>query len=304
MKSLWIFPGQGGQHAGMLADVDPALREHVEEMLGLKLLDTDAGYLDSVQLQVGIELLQVSQINALLAAGLKPKLVAGHSLGVFAAAYAIGSLQQDDLFPLVKRRAELMQGAYPEGYGMGVVVGMSRRQVEALVAQVHSDDHPVYASNQNAEDQTALSGELAAIDQVVKLAKAHGATIAMRLKVPVPSHSPLMASVATQLAALLESVPLTKPNGIYLANNTGHAVRQVPQVAADLSGNLAHPVYFEAMMAVAHDYQPDNIVNFSPGRPFRKVLGQKFGDLHQVNLDQMSVSDVVFLLNKWERGTN
>lgn len=304
MKSLWIFPGQGGQHAGMLAGVDPALREHVEEMLGLKLLDTDAGYLDSVQLQVGIELLQVSQINALLAAGLKPKLVAGHSLGVFAAAYAIGSLQQDDLFPLVKRRAELMQGAYPEGYGMGVVVGMSRKQVEALVAQVHSDEHPVYASNQNAEDQTALSGELDAIDQVVKLAKEHGATIAMRLKVPVPSHSPLMADVATQLAALLESVPLTKPNGIYLANNTGHAVRRVPQVAADLSGNLAHPVYFEAMMAVAHDYQPDNIVNFSPGRPFRKVLGQKFGDLHQVNLDQMSVSDVVFLLNKWERGTN
>lgn len=304
MKSLWIFPGQGGQHAGMLAGVDPTLQEHVEEMLDLKLLDTDEAYQDSVQLQVGIELLQVSQINALLAAGLKPHLVAGHSLGVFAAAYAIGSLQQDDLFPLVKRRAELMQGAYPEGFGMGVVVGMSRAQVEALVAQVHTAEHPVYASNQNAEDQTALSGELLSIDEVVKLAKEHGATLAMRLKVPVPSHSPLMASVATQLAALLEAVPLTKPNGIYLANNTGHAVRQVPQVAADLSGNLAHPVYFEAMMAVAHDYQPDSIVNFSPGRPFRKVLGQKFGDLHQVNLDQMSVSDVVFLLNKWERGTN
>lgn len=304
MKSLWIFPGQGGQHAGMLNDVDPALREHVETMLDLKLLDTDIAYQDSVQLQVGIELLQVSQINSLKAAGLKPSLVAGHSLGVFAAAYAIGSLKQDDLFPLVKRRAELMQGAYPEGYGMGVVVGMSRKQVEHLVAQVHSDEHPVYASNQNSEDQTALSGELAAIDQVVKLAKAHGATIAMRLKVPVPSHSPLMADVATKLAALLQSVPLTKPNGIYLANNTGHAVRQVPQVEADLSGNLAHPVYFEAMMAVAHDYQPDSIVNFSPGRPFRKVLGQKFGDLHQVNLDQVSVSDVEFLLNKWERGTN
>ncbi|QFQ90648.1 ACP S-malonyltransferase [Lacticaseibacillus manihotivorans] len=304
MRSLWIFPGQGGQHAGMLKDVDPALREHVEQMLDLKLLDTDVAYQDSVQLQVGIELLQVSQINSLKASGLKPSLVAGHSLGVFAAAYAIGSLQQDDLFPLVKRRAELMQGAYPEGYGMGVVVGMSRKQVEDLVAQVHSDEHPVYASNQNSEDQTALSGELAAIDQVVKLAKDHGATIAMRLKVPVPSHSPLMADVATKLSALLESVPLTKPNGIYLANNTGHAVRQVPQVEADLSGNLAHPVYFEAMMAVAHDYQPDSIVNFSPGRPFRKVLGQKFGDLHQVNLDQMSVSDVEFLLNKWERGTN
>lgn len=287
----------------MLANVDPQLRGHVEDLLGLKLLDTDEAYQDSVQLQVGIELLQVAQVNAMQAAGLKPHLVAGHSLGVFAAAYAIGSLKQDDLFRVVKRRAELMQGAYPHGYGMGVVVGLSRPQVEALVAQVHSPDHPVYASNQNAEDQTALSGELAAIDQVVALAKQNGAVLARRLKVPVPSHSPLMAKVGTQLAAAMADVELTKPNGIYLTNYSGRAVRQVPQVREDLSNNLAHPVYFEAMMGVAHDYEPDSIVNFSPGRPFRKVLGQKFGDLHQVSLDQMSASDAAFLLNKWERGS-
>lgn len=303
MNSLWIFPGQGGQYAGMLQNVDKALRSHVEDLLGLKLLDTDAAYQDSVQLQVGIELLQVAQVNAMHAAGLKPHLVAGHSLGVFAAAYAIGSLAQDDLFRVVKRRAELMQGAYPQGYGMGVVVGLSRPEVEALVAQVNSSEHPVYASNQNAEDQTALSGELAAIDQVVKLAKASGAVLARRLKVPVPSHSPLMAKVGTQLAAAMADVTLQKPAGIYLTNYSGRAVRQVVPVREDLSNNLAHPVYFEAMMGVAHDYEPDSIVNFSPGRPFRKVLGQKFGDLHQVNLDQMSVSDAAFLLTKWERRT-
>lgn len=303
MNSLWIFPGQGGQNAGMLQNVDQALRSHVEDLLGLKLLDTDEAYQDSVQLQVGIELLQVAQVNAMQAAGLKPHLVAGHSLGVFAAAYAIGSLAQDDLFRVVKRRAELMQGAYPKGYGMGVVVGLSRPEVEALVAQVNSPEHPVYASNQNAEDQTALSGELAAIDQVVTLAKANGAVLARRLKVPVPSHSPLMAKVGTQLAAAMAGVTLQKPAGIYLTNYSGRAVRQVAPVREDLSNNLAHPVYFEAMMGVAHDYEPDSIVNFSPGRPFRKVLKQKFGDLHQVNLDQMSVSDAAFLLTKWERGT-
>lgn len=287
----------------MLANVDASLRSHVEDLLGLKLRDTDEAYQDSVQLQVSIELLQVAQVNAMREAGLKPHLVAGHSLGVFAAAYAIGSLQQDDLFRVVKRRAELMQSAYPHGYGMGVIVGLSRSQVEHLVAQVHSAEHPVYASNQNAEDQTALSGELAAIDQVVALAKQNGAVLAKRLKVPVPSHSPLMAKVGKQLAAAMADVDVAKPNGIYLANYSGRAVRQVAPVREDLCDNLAHPVYFEAMMGVAHDYEPDSIVNFSPGRPFRKVLGQKFGDLHQVSLDQMSVSDAAFLLNKWERGT-
>ncbi|GAN37295.1 hypothetical protein LC0644_1884 [Lacticaseibacillus paracasei NRIC 0644] len=287
----------------MLDGVDVQLRGHVEALLGLRLADTDAAYEDSVQLQVGIELLQVAQVDAMKKAGLTPHLVAGHSLGVFAAAYAIGSLQRDDLFKVVKRRAELMQGAYPSGYGMGVVVGLSRADIEALVAKVHTPKHPVYASNQNAEDQTALSGELTSIDAVVKLAKQSGATLAMRLKVPVPSHSPLMAEVATQLAATMADVPLTKPVGIYLANYSGHAVRQVAPVRTDLTSNLAHPVYFEAMMSVAADYQPDSIVNFSPGRPFRKVLGQKFEDLHQVDLDRMSVSDAAFLLNKWERGT-
>ncbi|MFD1484867.1 ACP S-malonyltransferase [Lacticaseibacillus baoqingensis] len=303
MNSLWIFPGQGGQSAGMLKPVDAALRQHVEHLLNLKLLDSDEGYRDSVQLQVSIALQQVAQVNAMQAAGRKPHLVAGHSLGVFAAAYAIGSLQQDDLFRVVKRRAELMQGAYPDGYGMGVIVGLTRAEVEALVAQVNDPAHPVFASNQNAEDQTALSGELVAIDRVVALAKQAGAVLARRLKVPVPSHSPLMAEVGTRLAAVLADVTLAKPNGIYLTNYSGRAVRQVPPVREDLSNNLVHPVYFEAMMSVACDYAPDSIVNFSPGRPFRKVLGQKFGDLHQINLDQMSVSDAVFLLNKWERGT-
>ncbi|KRN22513.1 ACP S-malonyltransferase [Lacticaseibacillus camelliae] len=303
MNSLWIFPGQGGQHAGMLADVDADLRSHVADLLGMKLLDTDIAYQDSVQLQVGIELLQVAQVDAMFKAGLKPHLVAGHSLGVFAAAYAIGSLEKDDLFRVVKRRAELMQGAYPTGYGMGVVVGLSRDAVEKLVAQVHSTAHPVYASNQNAEDQTALSGELTAIDEVVALAKQNGAVLARRLKVPVPSHSPLMTKVSTQLAAAMADVELKKPAGIYLANYSGRAVRQTPPMREDLTSNLKHPVYFEAMMGVAHDYQPDSIVNFSPGRPFRKALGQKFGDLHQISLDQMSVSDAAFLLNKWERGS-
>ena len=303
LDSLWIFPGQGGQHADMLATVDPGLRAKVEDQLQLKLLDTDDAYQDSVQLQVGIELLQVDQVDHLLAAGFKSRLAAGHSLGVFAAAYALGSITAPDLFKTVKLRAQLMQGAYPSGYGMGVVVGLTRPEVEALVAQVTTKEKPVYASNQNAEDQVALSGQLEAIDAVVQLAKDNGAAKAMRLRVPVPSHSPLMNDVATKLAASLADVTIDRPQGIYLANNTGHAVRQPGPLRDDLGHNLAHPVFFESMMAVATDYQPNVIINFSPGRPFRKVLAQKFGDIHQVYLDQMTIADATYLLKKWERGS-
>lgn len=302
LSALWIFPGQGGQKANMLSQVDKQLRQEVEDELGLSLLDTDESYQDSVQLQLGIELLQVAQVDALKKAGFKPTLAAGHSLGVFAAAYALDSITRLDLFKTVKLRAELMQGSYPHGYGMGVVVGLSRVEVAELVHEVTTVQSPVYTSNQNAVDQVALSGQLEAIDRVIVKAKQVGATKAMRLRVPVPSHSPLMTDVATKLASYLNQVEISKPQGIYLANDSGHAVRQAQFVKRDLSDNLAHPVFFESMMAVATNYQPQIIVNFSPGRPFCSIIAQEFAEVHQIYLDQMSISDAVYLLKKWERG--
>lgn len=304
VNALWIFPGQGGQRAGMLARVPSPLRQHVEQLLGLELLDTAQGYQDSVQLQVSITLLQVSQVDQLIAAGERPSLVAGHSLGVFAAAYAVGSLTRDDCLRLVKRRAELMQAAYPQGYGMGVVVGLTREAVTTLVEQVHTTAQPVYVSNQNASDQTAIAGALVAIDQVLALAKQAGAAKALRLKVPVPSHSPLMVTVADQLASAAKATPIQRPTGVYLANYSGHAARQAAKVRQDLVSNLVHPVYFEAMCQVALNYQPDVLLNFAPGSPFRHVLQQDFGDLRQIDLNQTSLDDAVYLLNKWKRGTN
>lgn len=286
----------------MLKDVEPELKKHVESLLGFNLTDSNESYRDSVQLQVGIELLQVDQINKMFAAGLQPDLVAGHSLGVFAAAYAVKSVSQDDLFRIVADRAHLMQTAYPQDYGMGVVVGLTKKQLTEVVSKVYTDENPVYVSNQNSADQICLSGKLSAIDKANEIAKSRGAIIAKRLQVPVPSHSPLMNKVAKQLKKELQNVNIARPQGIYLTNYSGRAVRTAEPIRNDLTNNLIYPVYFEEMMNVAHDYQPNVIVNFSPGEPFRKILKQKFGDLRQANLNQMNVSDVVYLLHKWERG--
>lgn len=301
MRALWLFPGQGNQFAGMLAHVTSELKEHVEQLLGLKLVDTAEGYHDSVQLQVSIALVQVDQINQLIAAENKPDLVAGHSLGAFAAAYAAGSIKQDDLFRVVKHRASLMQNAYPSGYGMGVVAGLTRRQLAPLVAQINSPASPVFLSNQNAANQTCISGKLTAIDQVLQLAKQSGAVIAQRLRVPVPSHSPLMQKVAEQLEQEIAQITIAKPHCRYLTNYSGRSVRQAKFVATDLINNLIYPVYFEDMINVARDYQPEVIVNFVPGTPFTTILHQTFGGLRQINLNQTSVADAIYLLNKWKK---
>ncbi|MGA3322791.1 acyl transferase, partial [Lactiplantibacillus pentosus] len=96
---------------------------------------------------------------------------------------------------------------------MGVIVGLTRAEVTQLVAQVTTTAKPVFVSNQNAEDQVALSGHLVAIDQVLELAKAQGAAKALRLNVPVPSHSPLMHDVAEKLQQSLAEVTFNRPHG-------------------------------------------------------------------------------------------
>lgn len=144
LRNLWLFPGQGGQNPGMLDQVNPQLKEQVEKWTKVKLLDTAEGYQDSVQIQLSILLLQIDQVDQLKKLGWQPNLVAGHSLGIFAAAYAAGVINKEDVFKLVALRTKQMQECYPEDYGMGVVVGLSRPEVKKLVAQVHSENDSVF----------------------------------------------------------------------------------------------------------------------------------------------------------------
>ncbi|MCP0887772.1 acyltransferase domain-containing protein [Ligilactobacillus sp. WILCCON 0076] len=302
MKSLWIFPGQGYQHANMLTHVDSSLLHYVENLLEIHLNDNVQDYLDYVKLQVSISLLQVDQVDKLIAKGFYPQLVAGHSLGIFAAAYACGSLDKENLFKLVKLRAQLMQNAYPYEYGMGIVTGLTLNQLEFLVSQVNHSSMPVYVSNQNTPDQIALSGKLTAIRKVLVLAKKSGASKTLVLKVPVPSHSPLMKPIAHSLCEKLDKINIRTPNCVYLINSSGYSTRKPEFIKKDLSESLIYPVYFNSMISIATDFKPDTIINFPPGSPFRKILSQQFSEQHQIYLDQHIFDDSLFLLNKWKRG--
>lgn len=301
LRSLWLMPGQGGQKAGMLEDVSTELKEQVENWTGTQLVDTDKGYLDSVQIQLSILLKQVAQIDQLQELNWQPELVAGHSLGIFAAAYAANVIDKKDVFKLVALRAKAMQESCPKGYGMGVVVGLSRKQVQKLVNQVHSDKGPIYLSNQNSELQNTVSGKIAAIQQVLQLAQKNGASKAKLLKVPNPSHSPLMQAAAEKLNAFLDTINLHSPDCIYLANYNGHATRKLADIKYDLGNNLLHPVYWETMLQVALEYQPTISCEFSPGETFTKLLKAKTNQIHNVTLSTMSIDDADYLFSKWEK---
>ncbi|MQS97977.1 ACP S-malonyltransferase [Companilactobacillus halodurans] len=299
---MWIFPGQGGQKSGMLKDVPQEMIERVKTLTGVELTDDDKAYQNSIQIQLGILLLQLFNIRQLKKIHQQPDAVAGHSLGIFAAGVAADVISEDDAIKIVYVRSTKMQESYPTGYGMGAIVGLTRKEVSALVDQINTEDEPVFTSNQNSELQTVISGSIAGIKKVLDLAKDHSAQKTVLLKVPVPSHSPLMQSVADVLEKELAKVTLHDPNCTYLANYNGHAVRKVDGIKYDMINNLVHPVYWDTMMDVAKEIGIDTSLELQPGHTFTKLVKSKFSDFRTITMDSMNIDDIEFLLEKWKRG--
>ncbi|KRK78440.1 ACP S-malonyltransferase [Companilactobacillus alimentarius] len=299
---MWIFPGQGGQRSGMLKEVPQEMIQRVKELTGVQLQDDEKAYHDSIQIQLGILMLQLFSIRQLQSIKQKPDAVAGHSLGIFAAAVASGVISEDDAIKIVYIRSMKMQESYPTGYGMGAIVGLTRKEVSNLVSQVNNNDQPVFTSNQNSELQTVISGSIVGIKKVLTLAKENSAQKTVLLKVPVPSHSPLMQKVADVLEKELANIELQNPQCTYLANYNGHAIRKVDGIKYDMINNLTHPVYWDTMMDVASELGIDTTLEIKPGQTFTKLVKSKFPDFRTITMNSMNLDDIEFLLEKWKRG--
>ncbi|WP_346202394.1 ACP S-malonyltransferase [Companilactobacillus musae] len=297
-----MFPGQGGQRSGMLNEVPVEMLKIVKDLTGIELRDDDQAYQNSIQIQLSILILQLFNIRQLKKIQQVPDVVAGHSLGIFAAAVAAGVISEKDAIRIVYVRSQKMQESYPIGYGMGAIVGLTRKEVSQLVNQVNSDIEPVFTSNQNSELQTVVSGSITGIKRVLTLAKTKHAQKTVLLKVPVPSHSPLMQSVADVLEKELAKISLNDSQCIYLANYNGHAVRQVSGVKYDMINNLVHPVYWDTMMDVAEELGVDTLLEMNPGQTFTKLIKSKFPDFRTITMNSMNLDDIQFLLEKWKRG--
>lgn len=149
MSSFWVFPGQGAQQPGMLHTLpaDPLVGECLREAsdaLSEDVLDLDTS--DALQstraVQLCLLIAGVACSRLLMAQGSKPDYVAGLSIGAYPAAVIAGALSFADAVRLVALRGELMQSAYPTGYGMTAVIGLDQTTVEKLVLRVHSPATP------------------------------------------------------------------------------------------------------------------------------------------------------------------
>jgi len=219
MKLAIIFPGQGSQAVGMMEGYagHPSVRETFDEagrVLGQDLWalvqDGPAEVLNqTVNTQPVMLTADVAVYRAWRAAGgAEPSLMAGHSLGEYAALVAAGAIAFADALPLVRFRAQAMQDAVPQGVGaMAAIMGLDDQGVVAACAEA-AQTQSVEAVNFNAPGQVVIAGHKEAVERAIAAAKTRGAKRGVLLPVSAPFHSKLLQPAADKLAAYLASVPV------------------------------------------------------------------------------------------------
>jgi malonate decarboxylase epsilon subunit len=225
MSSLLVFPGQGAQRTGMLQALPGDVLAEASDALG-----EDVRRLDSAQALASTRAVQLCLLITGVAHARQlqrtPDFVAGLSIGAYPAAVMAGALDFADAVRLVSLRGELMQQAYPQGYGMTALIGPQLSSVEALLAEIHSPQTPVYLANINADNQTVIAGSDAAMQRVADRIKGNG--VAKRLAVSVPSHCALLDEPAQVLARAF--VPLRAPRITYLSSTRARPIHNPDQL--------------------------------------------------------------------------
>ncbi|MFK9081435.1 malonate decarboxylase subunit epsilon [Pseudomonas neuropathica] len=264
MSSLLVFPGQGAQRPGMLKGLPRETLSEASDVLG-----EDVRLLDSAQALQSTRAVQLCLLIAGVAAARQLSLptdyVAGLSIGAYPAAVVAGALAFSDALHLVSLRGELMQQAYPQGYGMTAIIGLDLAVVEGLLAQVHSVDTPVYLANINADNQVVIAGSDAAMKALAELAKARGAGMAKRLAVSVPSHCPLLDAPAQTLAAAFANVKLQTPKIGYLSGSRARPVIKVDALRDDLAFNMCRVVDWRGTVQSAYERGVRLQIELPPG---------------------------------------
>jgi len=277
MKIAFVFPGQGSQSVGMLApwagnaavaDVVARASRALDQDLGTLIEQGPAEQLNlTTNTQPAMLTAGVACFEAWRAAGGRmPDIVAGHSLGEYAALTAAGTLALEDAVRLVRIRADAMQAAVPVGTGaMAAILGLDDDAVRAACAQA-AQGEVVEAVNFNAPAQVVIAGHKAAVERACEAAKAAGAKRALVLPVSAPFHSSLLKPAADVLARALAEATLQAP-GVPVLNNVDVAQPADPAAIRDALVRQAwHPVRWVETLRAMKAQGVTHVIECGPGK--------------------------------------
>lgn len=279
MKCAFVFPGQGSQSVGMLAGYDdlPVVRETITEasdILGQAFgAMVTNGPADDLNLTVNTQPLMLMAGVAVYRAwenlgGIKPSILAGHSLGEYTALVISGVINFQDALRLVCFRAQIMQEAVPEGTGaMAAILGLDDAIVATVCQEVSESNvsESLEPANFNSPGQIVIAGHKNAVLKGIDLAKEKGAKRAVLLPMSIPSHCRLMKPAAERMRQQLDTTPLQQPGIPILHNVDVQSHLETDSIKDILARQLFSPVrWVDTIHQLATD-GVTHIVECGPG---------------------------------------
>jgi [acyl-carrier-protein] S-malonyltransferase len=276
MSLALVFPGQGSQKVGMgraLALAFPESRavfEEADDALGMKLSQLCfEGPEEQLQLtantQPAILAASIAALRPLVARGVRPDFVAGHSLGEYSALVAAGVLPLREALVAVRRRGTYMQEAVPVGQGaMAAILGLDLGAIEAA-CRAASNGEIVSPANLNSPGQVVIAGHAGAVDRAVALCRSAGAKRALRLAVSAPFHCALMQPAQDRLAADLVVLRFREAAVPVVRNVDARAVRSAEECREGLVRQVSLPVRWQESVELLGREGVSTFVEVGPG---------------------------------------
>ncbi|MBC8950935.1 MULTISPECIES: ACP S-malonyltransferase [Xenorhabdus] len=303
-----VFPGQGSQSLGMLADL-------AAEFPLVEQTFAEASAVLGYDLWALVQQGPVEELNktwktqpALLAAsvaiwrvwqekgGKVPSIMAGHSLGEYSALVCAGVIDFQQAIKLVELRGKLMQEAVPEGQGaMYAIIGLDNESI-AKACEESAQGQIVSPVNFNSPGQVVIAGEKEAVERAGAACKTAGAKRALPLSVSVPSHCALMKSAAEQLAAALQDVEFNQPQ-FPVVNNVNVKVEKSADAIRDaLVRQLYNPVRWTESVEYIAELGIEQLLEIGPGKVLTGLTKRIVDTLSAVAVND--VSSLTVALNK------
>ncbi len=270
MTLALVFPGQGSQSVGMLAELAGEFAEveqtfsEASSVLGYDLWQlVQNGPESELQLTAGVAVWRAWQA----AGGPAPAVMAGHSLGEYSALVCAGVVSFAQAVQLVRQRGEFMQQAVPVGSGaMAAVLGLERGAVEAACADASQGDETVSVANYNAPLQSVIAGHTDAVNRAGAAAQAAGAKRVVALPVSAPFHCALMHPAADQLTPALMDAAFNAPQ-VPVINNVDVATPNEPAAIRDaLIRQIYSPVRWVEVIEAMAARGVTHVVECGPGK--------------------------------------
>jgi len=286
-KTAFVFPGQGSQKAGMLAELAEQFSV-VQDTFAEASAALGFDLWQIAQTGEGLDQTENTQPVLLTASialwrvwlelgGIVPKYLAGHSLGEYSALVAAEAMSLADAVKLVHLRGKLMQSAVPSGEGaMAAILGLADEKVVELCQNASAAGQgSVEAANYNAQGQVVIAGSAALVQQVMAEAKEQSGK-AIALPVSVPSHCTLMKPAAEKFADALEQTAIELPCLPVIQNVNAEIATDVAQLRQALTAQLYQSVQWTRTMQYLQDQDIQYVVECGPGTVLSN-LAKRFG---------------------------